>query len=63
MVLVIHKRLPFLYALELRVKVWKHIKENADKKGIYMDVVNEYAEHCHCLALLSSDQTVEKLLS
>lgn len=26
-----------------------------------MDVVNEHAEHCHCLALLSSDQTIEKV--
>lgn len=55
-----YNRLPFLYTSELRIKVWKHIKENADKKGIYIDVVNGYAEHCHCLISLSSDQTIEK---
>ena len=56
-----HNRLPFLHTPELRVKVWKHIKENADKKGIFIDVVNGHAEHCHCLVSLSSNQTIEKV--
>ncbi|HHT22925.1 MAG TPA: IS200/IS605 family transposase [Bacteroidales bacterium] len=57
-----YNRLPLLHTPELRVKVWKHIKENADKKGIYIDVVNGHAEHCHCLVSLSSDQTIEKVV-
>ncbi len=57
-----HNRLPFLHTPELRVKVWKHIKENADKKGIFIDVVNGHAEHCHCLVSLSSNQTIEKVV-
>lgn len=57
-----YNRLPLLYTPELRVKVWKHIKENADKKGIYIDIVNGHAEHCHCLVSLSSDQTIEKVV-
>lgn len=53
-------RLPLLFTPEIRVKVWKHIKENADKKGIFIDSVNGHAEHCHCLVSLSSDQTIGK---
>ncbi len=55
-------RLPLLFTPEIRVKVWKHIKENADKKGIFIDSVNGHAEHCHCLVSLSSDQTIEKVV-
>ncbi len=46
---------------DLRVKVWKHIKENSVKKGIFVDVVNGYSDHCHCLISLSSNQTIEKV--
>lgn len=42
--------------------MWKHIKENADKKGIYIDSVNGHAEHCHCLVSLSTNQTIEKVV-
>ncbi len=57
-----YKRLPFLYTPEIRKKVWMHIKENSIKKGIYIDVVNGYAEHCHCLVSLSSNQNIEKVV-
>ena len=55
-------RLPLLFTPDIRIKVWKHIKENADKKGIFIDTVNGYAEHCHCLISLSSNQTIEKVV-
>ena len=55
-------RLPLLFTPDIRIKVWKHIKENADKKGIFIDTVNGYAEHCHCLISLSSNQTTEKVV-
>ena len=58
-----HNRAPLLYSSELRVKVWKHIKENADKKGVFIDVINGYSDHCHCLISLSSDQTIEKIVN
>ena len=58
-----HNRAPLLYSSELRVKVWKHIKENAEKKGVFIDVVNGYSDHCHCLISLSSDQTIEKIVN
>ncbi|MGI6342260.1 MAG: IS200/IS605 family transposase [Bacteroidales bacterium] len=55
------ERYPFLYSSELRVKVWKHIKENAEDKGIFVDVVNGYSDHCHCLVSLSANQTISKV--
>jgi putative transposase len=57
-----YNRLPFLNSPKIRIELWKHIKQNADEKGIFIDVVNGYAEHCHCLISLSSNQTIEKLV-
>jgi len=54
-------RKPFLNTPDLRVKVWKHIKENASKKGIFIAMVNGYSDHCHCLISFGSSQTVEKV--
>lgn len=62
MVFSTYNRLPFLNSTKLRVDIWKHIKQNADEKGIFIDVVNGYAEHCHCLISLSSNQTIEKVV-
>ena len=47
---------------EIRQKVWQHIRENAIKKGIFIDFVNGYAEHCHCLISLGVDQTISKVM-
>jgi REP element-mobilizing transposase RayT len=55
-------RVPFLETKELRQKVWKHIKENDEEKGIHIDFVNGYSDHCHCLVSLGSDQTIQKLM-
>ncbi len=55
-------REPFLDTRELRQKVWHHIKENAKGKGIFIDFINGYQEHCHCLISLGSDQTIEKTM-
>lgn len=43
------------------MKVWKHIKENAVEKGIFIDAVNGYSQHCHCLVSLSSEQTIAQV--
>ena len=51
-----------LNSTEFRVKVWKHIKENASSKGIFIDMVNGYSDHCHCLVSLGSNQTIEKIV-
>ena len=55
-------RVPSLATFELRQKVWQHIKDNAIKKSIFIDTVNGYSDHCHCLVSLSTDQTIEKLM-
>ncbi len=55
-------RHPFLNSLALRQKVWQHIKTNAAKKGIFVDFVNGYTDHCHCLVSLGVDQTIQKTM-
>ena len=55
-------REPYLNTKELRQKVWKHIQENAQQKGIYIDFISGYSEHCHCLVSLGSDQTLQKVM-
>ena len=55
-------RVPFLSTKEIRTQVWQHIKENAKHKGIYVDFINGYSEHCHCLISLGVDQTISKVL-
>ena len=55
-------RQPFLASPELRKKVWKHIKENAAQKGIFIDMINGYQEHCHCLISLGIEQSLSKIL-
>ena len=53
-------RFPFLNSLDLRKQVWNHIKENATSKGIFIDFVSGYEDHCHCLVSLGIDQTIQK---
>ena len=54
-------RTPFLNS-EIRQEVFKHIHQYALEKGIYMDTVNGYSEHVHCLFRLKNDQTISKVL-
>jgi len=56
-------REPFLETPELRNKMWNHIRENAMAKGIHVDFINGYKDHCHCLVSLGSDQTLSKIMS
>lgn len=53
-------RFPYLNSLDLRKQVWNHIKENATSKGIFIDFVSGYEDHCHCLVSLGIDQTIQK---
>ncbi len=55
-------REPFLITRELRTKVWQHIRENAKEKEIFIDFINGYTEHCHCLISLGIDQSIEKIM-
>lgn len=54
-------RIPFLNSTELRKKVFQHIKENAEKKGIWLDCVNGYKDHAHCLISLGREQSISKI--
>ena len=55
-------REPFLNTLESRKLVWNHIRENALKKDIFVDFVNGYQDHCHCLISLGVNQSVDKVM-
>lgn len=55
-------RIPFLKTQELRNEVWQHIKINAVEKGIFIDTVNGYTDHCHCLISLGIEQNISKVI-
>lgn len=55
-------RYPFLNSKKLRLKVWNHILENAKEKGIFVDFISGYTDHCHCLVSLGIDQTIQKVM-
>ena len=55
-------RVPYLDSVDLRSKVWMHIKENADKKNIVIDAINGHSDHCHCLISLSRDQSISDIM-
>jgi REP element-mobilizing transposase RayT len=47
---------------EIRQKIFSHIRENAKKKGIYVDFINGHLDHVHCLISLGSSQNIDKIL-
>lgn len=55
-------RFPYLDSIELRKKVWNHIRENAKEKGIYIDFINGFSDHCHCLISLGVEQNIKKVV-
>lgn len=55
-------RYPYLHTPELRKAMWNHIRENAKKKDIYIDFINGYEEHCHCLVSLGDNQTLRQIM-
>lgn len=54
-------RVPSLHSKEIREKVFRHIKENAQTKSIWLDHINGHHEHTHCLISLGKDQTISKI--
>lgn len=56
------ERFPFLTTPDLRKQVWKHIHENARSKGIYIDFINGYTDHCHILLSLGTEQNLSKVV-
>ena len=55
-------RIPFLGTKEIRHEVWQHIRTNSQEKGIYVDFVGGFDDHCHCLVSLGSEQTICKIM-
>ena len=49
-----HNRNPYL-TNEIRQDVFNHIRENAKTKNIYIDFINGYTDHVHCLVSLNDD--------
>jgi putative transposase len=49
---------PFLDTVKKRIKVFKHIKENALEKGIWLDSVGGYDDHAHCLISLKGNVSI-----
>ncbi|MHB1178513.1 MAG: transposase, partial [Daejeonella sp.] len=47
---------------DIRARVWQRIKENSLKKEIFVNCVNGYADHCHCVISLGVGQTIQKLV-
>jgi len=53
-------RHPFLNH-EIRSDVFKHIRENGQTKNIYIDFINGYTDHVHCLISLNDDLSIGKI--
>ncbi len=58
MVFSTKKRIPYLSSSHIRYKLCKHIKENAKEKNIWLDCVNGYHDHIHCLVSIGATQTI-----
>ncbi len=54
-------RLPYL-SDEIRDTIITHILSNAKQKNIYIDSLNGYKDHIHCLLSLDPDQTLSKTI-
>ncbi|MEI6696412.1 MAG: IS200/IS605 family transposase [Bacteroidota bacterium] len=48
-------------SLDIREKLFKHIRENAKSKNIFIDFLNGYSDHVHCLVSLNDDLSVGKI--
>ncbi len=44
----------------IREAVFKHIKKNSEEKGIWLDSINGYSEHTHCLISLNKELSISK---
>ncbi len=46
---------------DLRRLVYEHITQNAEIKGIWLDMINGWKDHIHCLISLGRDQSISKV--
>lgn len=54
-------RTPFL-SKEVRPLVIEHIKQNAKIKDIYIDSLNGYSDHLHCLIGLNANMSISQTM-
>ena len=54
-------RIPFLNSNDIRRKIFEHIIQNAKEKDIWLDSINGYTDHVHCLLSLNKDQSISKV--
>ena len=47
---------------EIKEQLIAHIKENAKKKDIYIDTINGYKDHLHCIVALHAEQSVSEIV-
>ena len=47
----------------VRQKLFEHIREDAGKKGIYIDFINGYEDHIHCLVSLTVRQNIADVIN
>ena len=47
---------------EIRQSLFNHIKSYGKEKEIYIDFINGYVEHIHCLIALNADSTISKTI-
>jgi REP element-mobilizing transposase RayT len=58
MVFCTKNRIHLLNSSDLRKEVFQHIKQNAAKKDIWLDCVNGWRDHAHCLISLGRQQSI-----
>jgi|SRR5690625_130528 len=56
------RRNHLLRTKEIRQAMFRHIKENAEKKDIYLNCINGYTDHAHCLISLGKEQSVSQIV-
>jgi len=55
-----HNRIPYL-SNEIRQDVFDHIRENAKTKNIFIDFINGYTDHVHCLVSLGDNLSIGEI--
>jgi REP element-mobilizing transposase RayT len=52
-----------LLTKDIRNNVFQHIKSNAKSKGIFIDAINGYLDHTHCLISLQAEQCIATVMN
>jgi len=55
------KKIPFITD-QNKKEITNHIRENAKNKNIYIDFINGYKEHIHCIISLNAEQQLTKVM-